>query len=155
MLLVLVIIAGGGAIWVKGSRSQAIEITLAPDREIEGQIFVGGEVNNPGLYPLLAGDGIDDVIRAAGGLKDGADFSGVKLAISPSDEGETPQKININRAEAWLLEALPGVGEAKARAIIEYREQNGPFRDINELGKVPGFGDIILNQLKNLITVND
>jgi competence protein ComEA len=155
LLLVIVIIAGGAVIWVKSNHSQAIEISLTPEREAEGSIYVSGEVNNPGWYPLFGGDGIDDVIRAAGGLKDGADLSKVELTVSGAGEEENPQKININRAEAWLLEALPGVGEAKAQAIIEYREKNGPFRDVNELGKVPGFGESNLDKIKGLITVND
>ena len=155
LLLVIVIIAGSAVIWLKSSRNQAIEIKLAPDREAEGNIYVGGEVNNPGWYPLFNGDGIGDVIRAAGGLKNGADMSKVALTMGGANEGEIPQKININRAETWLLQALPGVGEVKARAIIEYREKNGLFQDINELGKVPGFGESNLDKLKDLITIND
>jgi len=155
LLLVVMIIAGGVFIWVKNSHSHAIEISLMPDREVEGNIYIGGEVNNPGWYPLFSGDGIVDVIKAAGGFKDGADTSKVTLTLGSADEGETPQKININRAEAWLLQALPGVGEVKALAIVEYRQKNGPFQDINELGKVTGFGENNLEKIKDLITVND
>jgi len=155
LLLVLVIIAASAVIWVKSSRSHAIEINLTPDREVVGNVYVGGEVNNPGWYPILNGDSIDDIIRAVGGLKDGADLSNVVLNVGGADEGKIPQKIDINRAETWLLEALPGVGEVKAQAIIEYREKNGPFQDINELGKVPGFGESNLDRIKDLITVND
>jgi len=155
LLLVIVILAGSAVIWVKSGRGQAIEISLTPDRETAGSIYVGGEINNPGWYPLFTGDNISDVIRVAGGLKDGADMSRVTLTLGGADEGEIPQKIDINRAEAWLLQALPGVGEVKANAIIEYREKNGPFRDINELGKVPGFGESNLDKIKDLITVND
>jgi len=155
LLLVLVIIAGSTVIWVKSSRGHAIEINLTPDRKEVGNVYVGGEVNNPGWYPVFNGDSIDDIIRAAGGIKDGAHLSNVVLNVGGADEGKIPQKININRAEAWLLEALPGVGEVKARAIIEYREKNGPFRDVNELGKVPGFSESNLDKIKDLITVND
>jgi comEA protein len=66
-----------------------------------------------------------------------------------------PQKIDINRAEAWLLEALPGIGPSKAQAIIDYREQNGGFSDIVEITNVPGIGESIYNDIKNLITVGD
>ena len=154
LLLIVVIIAGSVVIWLKSSRGQAIEISLMPGRELEGKIYVGGAVNNPGFYPLYAGDDIKDVIRAAGGLTDGADLSEVKLSVSETDKDETSQKVNINKAEAWLLEALPGIGEARAQAIIEYRQQNGPFRDINELAKVPGLGDDTFDKIKNLITVD-
>ena len=79
----------------------------------------------------------------------------MELTISGIDDENTTQKININRAEAWLLEALPGVGEVKAQAIIEYRLENGPFRDINELKQVPGFGESSFDMVKEMITVNE
>ncbi len=68
---------------------------------------------------------------------------------------ESPQKIDINRAEAWLLQALPGIGETRAQAIIDYRRQNGPFQSINELTKVSGIGAATLDSIKDLITVTD
>jgi competence protein ComEA len=70
-------------------------------------------------------------------------------------EGEPPQKVNINRAEAWLLGALPGIGEVRAQAIIDYRQQNGPFRSTNELLKVAGIGTATYERIKDLITVAD
>ena len=66
-----------------------------------------------------------------------------------------PQRININRAEAWLLEALPGIGETRAQAIIDFRNQNGVFHNINELLKVKGIGVTTYEQIKHLITVAD
>ncbi|MCK4274848.1 MAG: SLBB domain-containing protein, partial [Dehalococcoidales bacterium] len=74
ILLAAIIIAGGIVIWSKQSRGQAIEISIAPEREIQGRIYVGGEVNNPGFYPLKVGDDIEDVLQAAGGITDGADL---------------------------------------------------------------------------------
>lgn len=65
-----------------------------------------------------------------------------------------PQKININRAEAWLLEALPGIGETRAQHIVDHREQNGPFRDITEITSVEGIGRAIYEQIKDLITTD-
>jgi competence protein ComEA len=155
LLLVIVIIAGGVFIWWKTHDSPGIEITYSPEKELVGNIYVGGEVNNPGWYPLFGGDEINDLVQAAGGLKDGADISLVELTVGVAEEGATVQKININRAEAWLLEALPGVGEVKARAIIAYREQNGLFHDITELKQVSGFGESSFNEIKDLITVID
>jgi competence ComEA-like helix-hairpin-helix protein len=66
-----------------------------------------------------------------------------------------PQKIDINRAEAWLLEALPGIGPSKAQAIIDYRQQNGGFSDISELLNISGIGQSIYNDIKDKITVGD
>jgi competence protein ComEA len=68
-------------------------------------------------------------------------------------EGESEQKVDINRAEAWLLQALPGIGEVRARAIVDYRQQNGSFRNINELLEVEGIGMDTYEKIKPLITV--
>jgi comEA protein len=79
-------------------------------------------------------------------------------APEPQDEinpAELPQKIDINRAEAWLLEALPGIGESKAQAIIAYRQQNGGFKHITEITEVEGIGPAIYEDIKDLITVGD
>ena len=49
ILLVLIIFIGGVIIWSRYSQSQAIEISLVPEQELKGEIYIGGEVNNPGL----------------------------------------------------------------------------------------------------------
>lgn len=72
--------------------------------------------------------------------------------VSPPDQ---PQKIDINRAEAWLLEALPGIGQSKAQAIIAYRQQNGGFSHIAEITEVAGIGETIYEDIRELITVGD
>ncbi len=54
-----------------------------------------------------------------------------------------------------MLEALPGIGEVKAQAIIDYRDQNGPFNNINELLKVKGIWESTLEEIEDLITVAD
>ena len=155
LLLVIIIIAGVVVITQKAGHGQAIDITASTEQEIVGSVFVGGEVYNPGYYPIFPGDTIDDIIAAAGGLKAGAGLDNVELTICCETSQDIPQKIDINRAEAWLLEALPGVGEVKAQAIIEYRQQHGLFRDINELKNVPGFGDISFESIEDYITVNE
>jgi competence protein ComEA len=154
LLLVLAIIAGSVVIGFKCRGGEALEITLSPERQITGRIYIDGAVNNPGYYPVFAGDTLEDIIWAAGGLKDGATTFNVRLVISTGVE-ETFQKIDINRADLWLLEALPGVGPTKAQAIIDYRQKHGFFRDINELMNVPGFGDVSFSEIKDLITVSD
>jgi len=155
ILLGAIVIAGGAVIWSKYDQSRAIEISVVPEGESPGRIYIGGEVNNPGFYPLKAGDGIEDILKAAGGVVDGAVLSHVELIVSVPVDGDAPQKININRAEAWLLAALPGIGEVRAQAIIDYRGQNGLFRDIDELKRVDGLGDVTLERIKHLITVAD
>lgn len=64
-----------------------------------------------------------------------------------------PQKVSINRAEAWLLESLPGIGPTLAQNIIEYRRQNGHFAIIEELKLVPGIGEATYEGIKELVTV--
>lgn len=84
----------------------------------------------------------------------------ISLPPPPESNGEVnpeelPQKIDVNQAEAWLLEALPGIGESKAQAIIAYRQQNGGFRSITEITNVEGIGPAIYEEIKDLITVGD
>lgn len=61
--------------------------------------------------------------------------------------------VNINSATQSELQMLQGIGPAKARAIIEYREQNGSFNSINDLKKVKGIGSETIKQLGDEITV--
>ncbi|MFH1647884.1 MAG: ComEA family DNA-binding protein [Chloroflexota bacterium] len=154
-LLVLIIIAGGIVIGVRQSRGPGVEISLEPEAEVRGTVYIGGEVNNPGLYPLEAGDSVDDLLRAAGGINAGADPDRIDLIVPALSETETPQKVNINTADAWLLAALPGIGEGRADAIIDYRLRHGPFRDIDELVRVAGIGPGTLENIRQLIAVAD
>lgn len=161
ILLVATITVGGIIAWLRYSSSQPIEISISksPSQEQLDKIYIGGAVTSPGFYPLKAGDSIEALIQAAGGTIASADLSGLQLYISEVGEvsevgeEEEPQKINLNRAEVWLLKALPGIGETRAKAIIAYRCQNGPFQNTNELIKVEGIGAATYQQIKHLITV--
>lgn len=155
IFLVVTISIGGTVCCSKYSSSQPIEIYTTSEPELLGTIYIGGAVNNPGLYPVKAQDSLQDIIQAAGGTTNTADLSNFKIYIPQIDEGIQPQKINLNQAEAWLLEALPGIGEVRAQAIIDYRRQNGPFHNINELTKVEGIGITTYEQIKHLIMVAD
>ena len=154
ILLVAIIATGSIVTWSRYSRSQPIEISVPPGQELQGAFYIGGAVNNPGFYPLKARDSLEDIIRAAGGTTDSADLSQLNIHIPEIGE-EQPQKVNLNRAEAWLLEALPGIGKTKAQAIVDYRQQNRRFHDINELIKVEGIGTATYERIKHLITVAD
>ena len=75
--------------------------------------------------------------------------SSSKEKVSSSDK---KTKININTASLDLLESLSGIGEAKARAIIEYRSENGNFKVIEDLTKVKGIGQALFEKIKDNIT---
>jgi competence protein ComEA len=140
-----------------------------------------GEIETPGVYELSPGARLQDAITAAGGLTDEADLSTVNLARRLRDgelvvilalpaPGSTPvlpsvgiddavpaedprARININSATAEELEALPSIGEVIAARIIAYREQNGPFRSVDDLIHVEGISDRTIDEIRNLVTV--
>ena len=157
ILLIVIIAFSGAVVWSKYSPGEPIEIPIPkpPSQQQLNQIYIGGAVTNPGFYSLTGGDTVEYIIQAAGGTSSGADLSQLRLYILQTEPGLQPQKINLNRAEAWLLEALPGIGQTTAQAIIEYRNQNGLFSNITELTKVEGIGTITYEKIKDLITVAD
>lgn len=65
----------------------------------------------------------------------------------------TNGKVNINSADLEILQTLEGIGEAKAKAIIEYRTQNGNFKTIEDIKNVSGIGDSVYEKIKDHITV--
>ncbi len=141
--------------WSRYSRSQLVEISIPPTPELQSEIYIGGAVINPGFYPLKAGDTAEALIQAAGGTSSSADLGWLKLYIPQTEEKAQMQKIDLNRAEAWLLEALPEIGETRAQDIINYRKRNGPFRNITDIIKVEGIGTATYEKIKHLITVAD
>ena len=155
ILLVAIITVGGTVAWAKYSPAHPIEISILPTEELQGEIYIGGAISNPGFYPFTSEDSLEAIIQAGGGITGSADLSQLELYIPQAGEKEQAQQIDLNRAEAWLLEALPGIGEVRAQAIIDYRELNGLFSNINELTKVTGIGTTTYEQIKHLITVAD
>ena len=69
-----------------------------------------------------------------------------------ASQTKTAGKVNINTADLAALQTLPGVGEATARAIIDYRSKN-PFKKPDDLKKVSGIGDAKYERVKAFITV--
>ena len=61
--------------------------------------------------------------------------------------------VNINTADMAALEALPGIGQAKAQAIIDYRAANGNFSSVEDLTQVKGIGEKLLAKIKDLVEV--
>jgi competence protein ComEA len=143
-------------------------------------VEVRGEVEAPGVFALSPGARLQDAIAAAGGLSREADLSTVNLArrlrdgelvviLALPDPGSTPTiltagagdaaedsraRININTATTKELEALPGVGEVTAARIAAYREQNGPFRSVDDLIHVQGISDRTIDEFRDLVTTS-
>lgn len=70
-----------------------------------------------------------------------------------SNEDDSNNKISLNKATLKELQTLSGIGESKAKAIIEYREKNGLFKSIEEIKNVKGIGDAVFNKIKENITI--
>ena len=78
-------------------------------------------------------------------------------AATPADVIVTAQgaPININTASAAELTKLKGIGKGKAKAIVEYRTQNGPFASVDDLTKIKGIGKKTVAKFRDQITVGD
>jgi competence protein ComEA len=135
-------------------------------------VHVTGAVNQPGVYLLPVGSRAFAAIDKAGGCREEADLDRINLARTLLDgeqiiiyqkvaHADTPSppapaipadtRVNINTASQKELETLPGIGPAKATAIINYRTQHGMFRVPEDLKKVSGIGDVTYDGLKHLI----
>ncbi|MBW8348179.1 helix-hairpin-helix domain-containing protein [Bacillus sp. IITD106] len=150
---------------------------IKEDQPYPSMIFVDvkGAVKIPGIYEAMESDRVFDIIEKAGGLLESADEAQVNFAQKVHDEmviyipkvGEEVEnlflnesspskqndKVNINKANSVELETLPGIGPAKATAIIEYREENGPFKQVEDIQKISGIGAKTFERLQDLITV--
>lgn len=81
------------------------------------------------------------------------DDNALKNDACITDEITSSTKISINKATLEQFDSLPGIGEAKAKDIITYREQNGPFEKIEDLKNVSGIGDALFAKIKDYITL--
>lgn len=163
VIFLIAVIAGGGVVlfykhpWGK----QPLEIvTLAPSCQVTFGVI--GEVESPGIYTLEGCSlSIGDAVEAAGGFTNDADRGALNLTAPLSNGdlihvprlGDVPQRVNINTADVWLLEVLPGIGPTLAQRIVDYRKQNGPFNRVEDLMEVEGIGEGTYNKLKDLIIV--
>ncbi|MDD5189796.1 MAG: helix-hairpin-helix domain-containing protein [Dehalococcoidales bacterium] len=155
-ILVLLVILGitSGIILSRYQPPRPLEITLPSDNPVSGFVTISGSVTSPGIYPFQSDDSVDSLLAAAGGVV-GAQPDSLKLTVISQGLGASPQKVNINTADAWLLEALPGIGATRAQAIVVYRETNGPFKTTADIMKIAGFSQKLYDEVKELITVTD
>jgi competence protein ComEA len=88
-------------------------------------------------------------VGAGGGAGGGSGGAGASGGTGVDSQG----RVNINTADAAALETLAGVGPALAARIIAWREQNGPFRSVDELTAVSGIGPRTLDGMRNQVTL--
>lgn len=74
-------------------------------------------------------------------------------ACIETEENNKNEKININTASKEQLMTIPGIGDSKAESIIEYREETGNFKTIEDIKSVSGIGDSLFEEIKTYITV--
>lgn len=156
--------------------SQPSLLELEPDSSAnEIKAYISGAVQRPGVYTLTEGARVIDAIAAAG-ASDDADLERVNLARRVRDEDQItvprrvqevagialtaiaaadgqPAKVNINTAAQAALDALPGVGEVRARSIIDSRNRNGLFFRTEELVERKLIPQSVYDQVKDRITV--
>ena len=82
-------------------------------------------------------------------------FLVLALAVAPFVTFADSDHININTADEATLAAIDGVGDMKAKEIVSYREQNGPFKSVKDLLNVKGIGESILENNKDRLTVGE
>lgn len=144
-------------------------------------VDVKGAVVNPGVYEAEIGDRVFDIIQLAGGLQENADKNQINFAMKVADEmvlylpvlgeqsiennSEAPVtgsfatassdegKVNLNTASETELQTITGIGPSKAAAILEYRETNGRFQEIEQLMEISGIGEKTFEKLKEEVTV--
>jgi competence protein ComEA len=76
----------------------------------------------------------------------------------PSPNEQNTERVNVNRANAAELRQIPGIGQAHAEAIVRYRQEQGPIRDLNELEQLPHFREqstLERRHIKNALEVDD
>ena len=198
----------------KDEEEVTFESDIAISEEIEDEepkninVDIKGQIKKPGVYSVLEGSTINDLIKLAGGINKNGTTENINLAKKVEDEmiviiktkaalakylkdnkesepicattnidcseclknvsssvivNKEPSKesdsndgitgkISINTATKEELMKLNGIGESKANTIIEYRNANGPFKNIEDLKNVSGIGDVAFEKIKDDIT---
>ena len=140
-------------------------------------VYVCGAVCEPGIYELEEGARVYEAVELAGGMTEEASEASVNLAREAEDGGQiyiptleeaasqgvvpgaegasadVPRKVNINTASAEELMTLTGIGEAKAKSIMRYREENGGFQSTEELMEISGIKEGVFEKIKDDITI--
>jgi len=161
------------------SSSQKKLTTQSSDTHSVAYVDVKGAVKQPGVYKLRQGLRAQDAIDCAGGVIVGADVNHVNMAQAVTDqqvlyvpmqgENNTPiganngqssasgdsqaDVVNLNTATKEQLTKITGVGDKKADLILQYREQHGQFKVIDDLKEVSGFGDKSVDKIRDQLSI--
>lgn len=162
------------------TKAEPADVTESDTEEPEMYVYVCGAVKNPGVYSIHADMRVFEAVEYAGGFAEDADvrwinqaekvYDGQKLYIYTEEETSrmkqteilseqqntvaTDGKVNINQASRELLMTLPGIGESRADAIIQYRNDHGFFSSIEDIQKVPGIKQAVFSSIKGHITTD-
>ncbi|XRG77180.1 helix-hairpin-helix domain-containing protein [Rossellomorea sp. GAMAL-10_SWC] len=160
---------------VKKKDDQKKEVSMPVNSKVF-MVDVKGAIQKPGLIQCNEGERVFDVIRLAGGFKEKADVNKVNLAekivdemviyvpfigeetdqtiiTNRGDETKQNEMIDINHASQSDLEKIPGVGPTKAKNILEYIDQNGPFTSVEQLESVNGIGKKSIEKMTPYIVI--
>ena len=94
------------------------------------------------------------LVAAFSPLENRASFESTGTTAQAAGE-ESLFPVNINTASQARLQTVPHIGEKTAKAIVEYREQNGAFTTVDDLLKVSGIGEKTLESIKEYICVDE
>ncbi|MFS0693705.1 helix-hairpin-helix domain-containing protein [Streptomyces nitrosporeus] len=163
-----------------GPSPAAVPFAMASAPGAHIVVDVSGKVLRPGIQELPPGSRVADALRAAGGVREGADSTGLNRARVLTDgeqvvvgvPGAQPAQagpaggtggsagggragpvapISLNAATPEQLETLPGVGPVLAGHIIDYRTEHGGYRSVDQLREVSGIGDRRFAELRPLV----
>lgn len=141
-------------------------------------VYISGQVKRPGVYRMSGASRVYQAIEKAGGFTAKAYREELNLAETmydsqnirvlskkqykkqsrksdiETDDEKKGNEVNINTATVQELTQLPGIGNAKALAIVAYRDENGNFSSIEDIKKVSGVGEATFANIESMITVN-
>ena len=177
-IAVTVVVVVLGARYVRGAgepgAAPPAPVQVTEDRKAAATVHVAGAVRRPGVYRLRSGARVDDAVRRAGGPAARADLTQLNLAAEVEDGKQVlvpervataaaggtgapvpapGQPLNLNTATLEQLDALDGIGPATAQAILDYRDEQDGFASVDELGEVPGIGEVRLASLREQVRV--
>lgn len=165
------------------SSSQQLTDNQSTARAVSGRVCVDvkGAVKHPGVYKLPGGSRVDEAIIAAGGVLPTADMKQVNRAkqltdqqvvyiprpgesvpatdagITTGDSTATSSScqpvVNLNTATKDQLCQITGIGDKKADLILQYRQEHGQFKSVDDLKQVSGFGDKSVDKIRDQLAV--